>query len=89
MLNLERFRLFVAHTFLEGTKMEAAFGIMSLIYLGMIVFWIWTLIDVLKSEFQGSGKIVWLLVVFFLAILGSILYVAIGRKQRIIKEQTI
>ena len=69
--------------------MEAAFGIMSLIYLGMIVFWIWTLIDVLKSEFQGSGKIVWLLVVFFLAILGSILYVAIGRKQRIIKEQTI
>lgn len=69
--------------------METAFGIMSLIYLGMIVFWIWTLIDVLKSEFKGSGKIVWLLVVFFLAILGSILYVAIGRKQRIIEEQTI
>jgi len=67
--------------------MEAAFGIMSLIYLAMIVFWIWTLIDVLKSEFSGSSKIVWLLVLFFLAILGSILYVAIGRKQRIIATE--
>ena len=69
--------------------MEAAFGIMSLIYLGMTVFWIWTLIDVLKSEFKGSGKIIWLLVVFFLAILGSILYIAIGRKQRISEGEAI
>ena len=48
-----------------------------------LVFWIWTLIDILKSNFNGNGKIVWLLVVFFLSLLGSILYIAIGRKQKI------
>ncbi|MEA2016882.1 MAG: PLDc N-terminal domain-containing protein [Campylobacterota bacterium] len=64
--------------------MDAAFGIMSIVYLALIVFWVWTLIDILKNEFSGSGKIVWLLVVFFLSLLGSILYVAIGRKQRVI-----
>ena len=69
--------------------METTFGIIGLTYLGMAVFWIWTFIDVLKSEFKGSGKLVWLFVVFFLAILGSILYVTIGRKQRIIEDETI
>ena len=57
--------------------------LVGLIYLGIIVFWLWSLIDILKSDFQGSGKIVWLLVVFFLSLLGSILYFFIGRKQKI------
>ena len=61
--------------------MEVVF--MGLIYLGIIVFWLWSLIDILKSNFEGSGKIVWLLVVFFLSLLGSILYLFIGRKQKI------
>lgn len=56
---------------------------MALIYLGAIAFWIWALIDVLKSEFNGSGKIVWLLVLFFLNAFGAILYLAIGRGQKI------
>lgn len=68
--------------------MEIAFGITTG-YLAIGVFWIWTLIDVLKSEFIGSGKIVWLLVVFFLSILGSILYVAIGRKQRVLGGKSV
>jgi len=44
------------------------------------------LIDILKSEFKGTDKIVWLLVVIFLNILGVILYYAIGRQQKIRKE---
>lgn len=58
--------------------------LVGLIYLGVIVFWLWSLIDILKSDFEGNGKIVWLLVVFFLSLLGSILYLFIGRKQKII-----
>ncbi len=41
------------------------------------------LIDILKSEFEGNNKIVWLLVVIFLNFLGALLYYFIGRKQKL------
>ena len=41
------------------------------------------LIDILRSEFSGSNKLVWLLVVFLFPFLGAIAYRAIGRKQKI------
>lgn len=59
--------------------------VIGAIYIGVLIFWIWTLVDILKNDFEGSGKIVWLLVVFFLSLFGSLLYVLIGRKQKIIK----
>jgi len=46
-----------------------------------LAFWIWALVDILKSDFTGSNKIIWLLVVIFLPLLGIILYFVIGRKQ--------
>jgi hypothetical protein len=39
------------------------------------------LIDILKSKFDGNDKIVWVLVVLFLPILGSVLYFIIGKKS--------
>jgi hypothetical protein len=41
------------------------------------------LIDILRSEFSGSNKLVWLLVVFLFPLLGSIAYLVMGRKQKI------
>jgi hypothetical protein len=41
------------------------------------------LVDVLKSEFAGSNKIIWFLVVVFLGPLGVILYFTIGKNQKI------
>lgn len=41
------------------------------------------LIDVLKSKFHGNDKLVWVLVLLFLNVVGAILYVAIGRKQKV------
>jgi len=41
------------------------------------------LIDILRSEFTGSNKLVWLLVVFLFPLLGAIAYLAIGRMQKI------
>lgn len=48
------------------------------------ILWIITLIDILKSNFkEANGKIIWVLLVIFLPILGSILYFAIGKNQKI------
>jgi TM2 domain-containing membrane protein YozV len=41
------------------------------------------LIDILKSEFTGNNKIVWVIVVLFSNFFGAILYFLIGRKQKI------
>ncbi|MBF0558856.1 MAG: PLDc_N domain-containing protein [Nitrospirae bacterium] len=52
------------------------------------VLWIVGLIDILKSSFAGSNKLIWILVVLFLPILGTILYWSIGRKQKVLVDQT-
>jgi len=41
------------------------------------------LIDILKSNFKGNDKIIWLLVVIFLNIFGAFLYFFIGRRQKL------
>lgn len=40
------------------------------------------LVDILRNEFIGNNKTVWVLVVLFGSILGAILYFIIGRKQK-------
>ncbi|RKF05073.1 phospholipase D-like protein [Tenacibaculum lutimaris] len=67
-------------------------------YLGMIGPWqilliliillgiiptIIALVDILKSEFKGNNKIVWVLVVLFANFFGAVLYFLIGREQKI------
>lgn len=75
-----------------------------MIYLGMIGTWqlililvvlffailptIIALVDILKSEFKGNNKIVWILVVLFANFFGAILYFLIGREQKIKNEKT-
>ena len=44
---------------------------------------LFALIDILRSEFTGSNKLVWLVVVFLFPLLGALAYFAIGRKQKI------
>jgi len=41
------------------------------------------LIDILKSDFKGNDKLIWVLVVIFLSLLGVLLYYTIGRQQKI------
>lgn len=43
------------------------------------------LIDILKNEFEGNNKVIWVLVVLFLGIIGAILYYFMGRDQKILK----
>ena len=57
--------------------------IIILLAFGGIILTIIALIDILKSEFEGNNKIVWVLVVLFFNLIGSILYFAIGKDQKI------
>jgi hypothetical protein len=57
-----------------------------LIIIGILFgIYIFVLVDILKSEFRGYNKIVWILLVLFLPALGTILYLLIGRKQKVQK----
>lgn len=53
-----------------------------LIFLAIFIMWLIALIDILRSEFTGYNKIIWILVVLFIPLLGAILYFLIGRKQK-------
>ena len=56
--------------------------IMILFLIGFIPFII-AFIDILKNEFEGYNKLIWLLAVLFAPLIGSIAYFTIGKKQRI------
>ena len=47
------------------------------------ILYIYILIDILKHEFTGYNKIIWLLVIIFFPVLGAILYLVFERSQRI------
>ncbi len=76
---------------MEGFGMMGAMGIVAfgvvlffwLIAALAFVFWLWALVDILRSEFTGSNKIVWLIAVILLPLLGALLYWFIGREQKI------
>ena len=48
-----------------------------------IVLWLIALIDILKSNFIGNNKLIWIVVVILLPILGAILYLIIGKSQKV------
>jgi hypothetical protein len=55
-----------------------------LISLFALVFWVWCIIDIVKGEFKSdTDKIVWLLLVILLPFIGSVLYVTLGRRQKV------
>ena len=64
-------------------------GILELLFITVfvicpIILWIWAIIDLLNSKFSSdTNKIIWALVVLLLPLLGTILYLTIGRKQKL------
>lgn len=60
------------------------FGIFGLFALACLALWIWALLDIVKSDFKDqNGKLIWCLLVIFLPFVGTILYFAIGREQKV------
>ena len=60
----------------------------TLFFLASIVFWIWSLVDCLRAEYQNpSDKTVWFLVVLFLNLFGAVLYVLIAKNKQVKKTK--
>ncbi len=55
----------------------------SLLMIAAFALWIWALVDILRNEFTGANKLIWLLVVIMIPMIGMILYFFIGREQKI------
>ena len=56
------------------------------VILAFAVLWLWSLVDALRIHDQtwkaaGQSKLVWVVVIIFLGILGSVLYVAIPKRD--------
>lgn len=66
-------------------------GLLELVFLLLIlgtpvVLWIWAAADLLSSRFANSiEKLIWIIVIAFLPVIGAILYLIIGRKQKLRK----
>lgn len=54
-----------------------------ILILAIVALPVVALVDIVKSNFEGNNKIVWVLVVCFFNILGAILYFIMGRNQKI------
>jgi hypothetical protein len=56
----------------------------SLLMLILICLWIYTIVDILKADFEGSNdKLIWILLVILVPFIGVLLYFIIGRKNKI------
>jgi hypothetical protein len=60
----------------------ALFLVFLIIAILASIFWIWMLIDVLTSSMPVPEKVLWFLVVFFLHLVGAIIYFIVRRQGR-------
>ncbi|SHG55753.1 Phospholipase_D-nuclease N-terminal [Salegentibacter echinorum] len=63
-----------------------ALGTPQIILIGVSIIPLIALIDILRNDFQKNDKLIWILMVIFLNIIGGILYLFMGRKQRVKKQ---
>ncbi len=57
-----------------------------LIFISMFIIWLRALFEILKSDFTGNNKIIWLLAVVLVPFIGAIAYFTIGRKQKTTRQ---
>jgi phospholipase D-like protein len=68
-----------------GQSVLFAGGAVVTIVIGIFIlasiFWIWMLIDCLVSSLPPLEKLVWLVIIFFLHLIGAIIYFIVGRPK--------
>jgi|GEM_PF-1515289 hypothetical protein len=55
----------------------------GILALACLAAWIWALVDILKNDFSGPNKVIWLVLVLALPLIGVILYYFIGTGQKL------
>ena len=65
-----------------------SFQILLIVLGGLLIllFPLMALISVLKNDFPGNDKIIWVLVIIFLPFFGSLLYFMVGRGRQIKRQ---
>lgn len=63
---------------------SAEIMIVLIVLLFIFILPLIALVDILKSNFEGNTKLIWVIVVIFLSLIGAILYFLIGKNQKII-----
>ena len=51
-----------------------------------IILPIIALIDILRNDFKGNNKLIWILVILFTSLIGVLLYFRFGTKQKIMNN---
>ena len=64
------------------------FQILLIVLGGLLVllFPLMALVSVLKNDFPGNDKIIWVLVIIFLPFFGSLLYFMVGRSRQLKRQ---
>ncbi len=59
--------------------------VLLVLFLLPAILWIWAIIDLLRSTFASdTNKLIWALVIIFIPFIGSLLYLVIGRRQKVV-----
>ena len=55
----------------------------------ILIFWVWIIIDCLRSKLETSEKLIWILIILIFNVIGALLYLIFskGRKKKIIKTK--
>jgi hypothetical protein len=66
--------------------MEVLGGVAFLmVLLGFLVVWVWSLVDAIRvpedSAFRAGTKVIWVIVIAMTGLIGSIVYLAMGRPR--------
>ena len=66
--------------------MEAIGGLVFLaVVLGLLALWVWSLVDPIRvaddSAFRAGSKVVWVIVIALTGLIGSVVYVVMGRPR--------
>lgn len=59
-------------------------GLLMILFIAVLVLLLplIALIDIIRNDFDGNNKLLWVLIVIFLPFMGSIIYFLIGKDQR-------
>lgn len=64
---------------------QAAFGLILMLWILGLIVTIWALVDAIRvpddSMYRAGTKLIWVLVILFGNLIGSIVYFAIGRPE--------
>jgi len=77
--------MFKINIIMDKTITEFSLGLFTwqALLLISIGLWIFCLIDILRNQFQKNDKVIWILVIILIPILGSLLYLFIGKSKKL------